>query len=41
MTKLLSIGWALGLRYNEKATVPGAQTERPGDAGSVWALLGG
>src|SRR5262245_28388139 len=30
-----------GLRYNENAIAPGAQTERPGDAGPVRALLGG
>src|SRR5262249_51521855 len=30
-----------GLRYNEKAIAPGAQTERPGDAGPVRASLGG
>src|SRR5262249_18060332 len=30
-----------GLRYNEMAIAPGAQTERPGDAGPVRASLGG
>src|SRR5207249_6292080 len=30
-----------GLRYNENAIAPGAQTVRPGDAGPVRALLGG
>src|SRR5262249_48366011 len=30
-----------GLRYNENAIAPGAQTERPGDAGPVRASLGG
>jgi hypothetical protein len=30
-----------GLRYNKDAIAPGAQTERPGDAGPVRALLGG
>jgi hypothetical protein len=30
-----------GLRYNSKAVVPGAQTERRGGAGPVSALLGG
>src|SRR5437660_10190166 len=30
-----------GLRYNEKATVPGAQTERRGEAGPVSVLLRG
>src|SRR5262249_29249201 len=34
-------GLLLGLRYNEKAIAPGAQTKRPGDAGPVRALLGG
>ena len=29
------------LRYNENVIVPGAQTERPGDAGPVRAKLGG
>src|SRR5437016_7528158 len=30
-----------GLRYNENATVPGAQTERRGEAGPVSVLLRG
>jgi hypothetical protein len=30
-----------GLRYNEKAIGPGAQTERRGDAGPVSVLLVG
>src|SRR6516165_130292 len=30
-----------GLRYNEKAIAPGAQTERRGLAGPVRTLLGG
>src|SRR5438132_13327981 len=30
-----------GLRYNEKATDPGAQTERRGEAGPVSVLLRG
>jgi hypothetical protein len=30
-----------GLRYNENATVAGAQTERRGEAGPVRDLLGG
>ena len=30
-----------GLRYNEKATVPGAQTERRGEAGPMSVLLRG
>jgi hypothetical protein len=30
-----------GLRYNETATVAGAQTERRGGAGPVRGLLGG
>jgi len=30
-----------GLRYNEKAIYPGAQTERRGLAGPVRDLLGG
>jgi hypothetical protein len=38
---LLSNDWSFGLRYKEKAIAPGAQTERPGDAGPVRALLGG
>src|SRR5262249_12512706 len=33
--------WACGLRYSETAIAPDAQTERPGDAGPVRALLGG
>jgi len=32
---------APGLRYNENAIAPGAQTGRPGDAGPVRASLGG
>jgi hypothetical protein len=31
---------AIGLRYNEGVIEPGAQTESPGDAGPVKALLG-
>jgi len=30
-----------GLRYNGSDNVPGAQTERRGDAGPVRGLLGG
>ena len=36
----MSLHWRAGLRYNEKATDPGAQTERRGEAGPVSALLG-
>jgi hypothetical protein len=31
----------VGLRYNENAIAPGAQTERREDAGPVRSLLGG
>jgi hypothetical protein len=31
----------VGLRHNEKAIVPGAQTERRGGAGPARGLLGG
>jgi len=30
-----------GLRYNEETSIPGAQTERRGEAGPVRDLLGG
>jgi hypothetical protein len=36
-----SVGGGSGLRYDGKAVVPGAQTERRGDAGPVRLLLGG
>src|SRR5262249_5924365 len=38
---LLSDRTNSGLRHNDKVIVPGAQTERPGDAGPVRLLLGG
>jgi hypothetical protein len=33
--------WNSGLRYHQEAIAPGAQTERPGEAGPVGASLGG
>jgi hypothetical protein len=41
MTDVSFLKCEFGLRYNEKAIAPGAQTERPGDAGPVQASLGG
>jgi hypothetical protein len=40
-TTLLILLFGGGLRYNERAIAPGAQTERRGDAGPVRLLLGG
>jgi hypothetical protein len=37
----VSLLFQVGLRYNENATDPGAQTERRGAAGPVRDLLGG
>jgi hypothetical protein len=39
MVALLS--GAAGLRYHKRDIIPGAQTERRGDAGPVRVLLGG
>src|SRR5688572_24173091 len=39
---IASSGWnSPGLRYNENAIAPGAQTRRPAEAGPVSRLLGG
>jgi len=37
---MVMLAFGGGVRYNEKANDPGAQTERRGEAGPVSALLG-